>query len=180
MVVEPALRSRSRHLHQVRDQLREQVFAPCPHRSLCPALEKERDWCHEDRAVDLPDWLVPLARAAGLRYQGLTFSYLVLRRDGRSLANTWPRTPARLVSSVRRSKGKSEGWFCAGSANDERPALATVECLDRDAKAGPWRALQHGDVVAFDDASVPPARRVAHGGALTVLSSAAGGVGEVD
>src|SRR5688500_10882299 len=81
VIVEPALRDRTRHLHAVRDRLAfggATVFAPCLHAEACPALVKEEDWCHEDVAVDLPKWLVPLARAAGLRFQGLTFSHLVL------------------------------------------------------------------------------------------------------
>src|SRR5215472_6890137 len=86
VIVEPALRDRTRHLHAVRDALlaggEAHVFAPCLHADRCPALTREGDWCHEDLDVDLPPWLVPVARAAGLRWQRLTFSYLVLRRDG--------------------------------------------------------------------------------------------------
>ena len=48
-------------------------------------LATEGDWCHEDLPIDLPPWVAPLARAAGLRWQRLTFSYLALRRDGRRL-----------------------------------------------------------------------------------------------
>lgn len=164
LVIEPALRTRARHLQQVRDVVRAQVFAPCPHVGACPALRKERDWCHEDRPIDLPSTLAPLARAAGLRFQGLTFSYLVLRRDGAALATTWE-TPTRLVSELRRSKGKSDGWFCAA----ESEGLALVECLDRDAKHSAWRGLCRGDVVSFG-AQVP--KRVV--AAPAVLVSAAG------
>src|SRR3712207_8562489 len=64
------------------------VFAPCLHAASCPMLAIETEWCHEDLAVDLPPWTVPLARAAGLRWQGLTFSYLVLRKDGRDRKST--------------------------------------------------------------------------------------------
>ena len=77
VLIEPALRDRTRHLHRVRDVLASRgatVFAPCMHGGPCPALARETDWCHEDLAVDLPGWVVPIARAAGLRREGLTFS----------------------------------------------------------------------------------------------------------
>src|SRR5258708_1037010 len=67
VVVEPALRDRSRHLHRVRDAVvasgGASVLAPCTHAFPCPALATEGDWCHEDLSVDLPAWLVPVARA---------------------------------------------------------------------------------------------------------------------
>ena len=69
VVVEPALRDRTRHLHRVRERLMASeavtLFAPCLHRAACPALATKGDWCHEDLPLDLPEWLVPLARAAG-------------------------------------------------------------------------------------------------------------------
>ena len=119
VVVEPALRDRTRHLHRVRDALLAAgvtVFAPCLHASSCPALAIETNWCHEDLDVDLPAWLAPVARAAGLRREGLTFSYLVLRRDARRLANAVapaPRATAlRVVSGAVVSKGKREAFLC--------------------------------------------------------------------
>jgi len=85
VVIEPALRDRTRHLHAVRDALiaagKAYVFAPCLHNQNCPALSAQGQWCHEDLDVDLPTWLAPLARGAGLRWQGLSFSYLVLQPD---------------------------------------------------------------------------------------------------
>jgi hypothetical protein len=82
LVVEPALKVTSRRLQQVREALRAEaglfVVAPCPHAEACPLLTRAEDWCHEDLAVDLPAALVPIARAAGLRWQGLTYSRLAL------------------------------------------------------------------------------------------------------
>jgi SAM-dependent methyltransferase len=121
VVVEPALRSRTRHLQTIGRVLRAQVFAPCTHQGECPLLVKERDWCHEDRDVDLPSWLVPIAQAAGLRWQGVTFSYLLLRSDRKSIADFVQAQPEamktqRLVSDIRRTKGKVEVLLCpAGS-----------------------------------------------------------------
>jgi ribosomal protein RSM22 (predicted rRNA methylase) len=140
VVVEPALRDRTRHLHRVRDVLAARgatVFAPCLHAGPCPALAVETDWCHEDLPIDLPRWLVPVARAAGLRREGLTFSYLVLRRDGVRLADHAGHADdadqadnadqadqagppvsrpgaarLRVVSDLIRTKGKREAFVC--------------------------------------------------------------------
>lgn len=129
LVIEPALRPRARHLQGVRDRLVARgvtVFAPCLRAGSCPMLANQRDWCHEDLEVDLPGWLVPIARAAGLRWQGLTFSYLALRRDGRSLAALHP-AGLRVVSRPLVTKGKRELELCGAGG------LSRVVRLDRDA-----------------------------------------------
>jgi hypothetical protein len=142
VVVEPALRDRTRHLHRVRDALASVgvgVFAPCLHGAPCPALAEERGWCHEDLPVDLPPWLRPVARAAGLRHEGLTFSYLVLRKDGRTLAGGLAAAPGRallrVVSNPMKTKGKLEMLLCgAFTGEDARvtPGGARATRLDRD------------------------------------------------
>jgi len=162
VIVEPALRGRTRHLHAVRDVLVERgstVFAPCLHASRCPVLLTEGEWCHEDLPIDLPPWLVPLARAASLRFQRLTFTYLVLRKDGQRLvdqidhapnASEPPRVHLRVISELMRTKGKAEVFAC--TAKGER---ARLRRLDRDAAdAGPgaaasaaWAAIGRGDVL---------------------------------
>lgn len=165
VVVEPALRDRSRHLHAVRDRVLADanvtLFAPCLHREACPALANEGDWCHEDLAVDLPPWLVPLARAAGLRYQGLTFGYLVLRRDARSLASGLGERAAavhlRVVSDRIVTKGKQELFGCTHEGRRVRLRL-----LDRDVTAANevWTTLGRGDIVCLTahggDRGAPP------------------------
>jgi ribosomal protein RSM22 (predicted rRNA methylase) len=161
VIVEPALRGRTRHLHAVRDVLVEggtTVFAPCLHAERCPVLLTEGDWCHEDLPVDLPTWLVPLARAAGLRFQRLTFTYLVLRRDGQRLvaqldharAGATPQVHLRVISELMRSKGKAEVFGCTSDG-----ARLRLRRLDRDAvDEGPgaaasaaWAAVGRGDVL---------------------------------
>jgi SAM-dependent methyltransferase len=162
VVVEPALRDRTRHLHRVRDALLcgpsgATVFAPCTHAARCPALADERDWCHEDLRVDLPSWLVPVARAAGLRHEGLTFSYLVLRRDGTTIASAQRASPGevllRVVSDRIKSKGKLEVFLCGDFAAQGARAPARVRAarLDRDAGDAnvAWGSLARGDVVAL-------------------------------
>jgi hypothetical protein len=159
VIVEPALRGRTRHLHAVRDVLVSggaTVFAPCLHAAACPVLLTEGDWCHEDLPVDLPPWLVPLARAAGLRWQGLTFTYLVLRRDEQRLVGQLdhapgaPRVHLRVISELMRTKGKAEVFACTSTGTRIR-----LRRLDRDAvEHGPgaeatatWAAVGRGDVL---------------------------------
>lgn len=160
VIVEPALRARTRHLHALRDRLLSTealgVFAPCLHAQRCPALEHETEWCHEDLAVDLPSWVVPLARAAGLRWQGLTFSYLVLRRDGRALGpsrslpgedTSPPRYRFRIISDPIVTKGKSELFVCGEDGNRSK-----IRRLDRDQgreTGGVFEELRRGDVVTL-------------------------------
>jgi hypothetical protein len=165
VVVEPALRDRTRHLHRVRDALVSLHARPCP------ALADESDWCHEDLSIDLPRWLVPVARAAGLRHEGLSFSYLVLRRDGARLADSVPaRSGAarlRVVSEPMRTKGKRDAFLC-GELADPSAAGARVAArlrttrLDRDASAenASWEELRRGDVLVVDPAPDPRRPRV--------------------
>lgn len=143
VVIEPALRDRSRHLHRVRSRLADRVFAPCLHRSACPMLASERDWCHEDRPIDLPAFAEKLARGAGLRWQGLTFAYLVLRRDGRELARELGGADLhRLVASPRITKGKRELVLCR--PDEPRRVIR----LDRDgAKRDAIESAARGDVL---------------------------------
>lgn len=145
VIIEPALRDRTRHLHALRDRLLAagaHVHAPCLHSKPCPALAAEGDWCHEDLAdIDLPDWVTPIARAAGLRWQGLTFSYLVLRKDPKH------RPPAigirfRVTSDLLRSKGKVELYACCESG--ERPRIRRLE-----REGSELDELERGDVVTL-------------------------------
>jgi len=164
VVIEPALRDRARHLHRVRDDLASggaTIFAPCLHAAPCPALARESDWCHEDLPVDLPEWLVPVARAAGLRREGLTFSYLVVHRGPLRLADALvaPTGAARLrvVSGAIRSKGKLEAFVC-GELTGPAGTIAgraRLMRLDRDARESnsAWDRLARGDVMAV---SPPP------------------------
>lgn len=180
VIVEPALCERTRHLHAVRDSVvttgAASLFAPCLHSAPCPALQVPGDWCHEDLAIDLPSWLVPVAKAAGLRWQGLTFSYLVLRRRGeRVLRDFLPRTIAqgRVVSSALVSKGKREHFLCGDlAAPGDPPLRARVSRLDREhsEKNAPWDSLGRGDLVGLEPAPDPKKMRIGRDGAVTVLS----------
>ncbi len=118
VIIEPALRDTSRALHELRDRIieaeRGHVFAPCTRRiAPCPMLADDKDWCHEDRHVDLPERISQLVRTTGLRTQGLKFSYLVLRKQPGGVADDdGERAVLRLVSRPRKLKGRLECFVC--------------------------------------------------------------------
>ncbi|HVO18197.1 MAG TPA: small ribosomal subunit Rsm22 family protein [Anaeromyxobacter sp.] len=115
VVIEPALRETSRALLRVRDLLVERgiaVRAPCLFRGPCPALAREGDWCHAERAVEPPPLVAQIARAAGLRREAVKMSYLVLAPRGEG----WPLPPAgrtfRIVSEPLAGKGRLRYMGC--------------------------------------------------------------------
>jgi hypothetical protein len=126
----------------------------------CPALARESEWCHEDLPVDLPRWLVPVARVAGLRRQGLTFSYLVLRKDGVRIVDSMPERSGgarlRVVSDAIASKGKLESFLCGkiGSGEGLAAVRARVTRLHRDesTKNAEWKRLRRGDLIVLHPA----------------------------
>lgn len=145
IVLEPALRDTSRTLQETRDLLvasgtAPHVFAPCLHARACPMLERERDWCHERVPLALPKEQAELAREAGLREEDLTFSYLTLRNEPRSLAQIDRAEDLRLyriVGGPLITKGKRELLVCG--SDDVR----VLRRLDRHAS---------GHNAAFDEA----------------------------
>lgn len=155
VVLEPALAMSARALHAARDVLMQVpghvcIFAPCLHAGPCPMLERARDWCHEDEPARLPPALAAVARGAGLRFEGLTFSYLTLRRDGATLAGALARGDARfrdrralrIVGGARPTKGKTTITACAEGGRVELIELARD--VGRDGVVG---QLARGDVV---------------------------------
>lgn len=115
MIVEPALRDTSRALHQVRDQLiqekRGTVYSPCLHENRCPALVNPFDWCHEERPWEAPSEIQKIDEAVGFIKDALKFSYLLLRKDGRTLVERRPDV-YRVVSELREMKGEKRAWLC--------------------------------------------------------------------
>ena len=118
-------------------------------------LADPRDWCHDDLPdVALPPWLVPVARAAGLRWEGLTFAYLTLRRDGRTLAATVAavgRRALRVLSAPIATKGKTELIAC-GDVPHDTAAVRLME-LARESKRADLSlaSLARGEVITVDE-----------------------------
>ncbi|TMQ10688.1 MAG: hypothetical protein E6J91_25690 [Deltaproteobacteria bacterium] len=151
IAIEPALRDTARALHEVRDAVlrsgRGHVFAPCT-RGLapCPALADPSDWCHEDRALQLPRRTAELARLTHLRDGGMKFAYLVLRRQPLALvdaAAAW-----RVVSAPMPAKGKLEVLGCSAAGRMPLRRLRRHRAPgNRDLDAA-----ERGDVLVIDAA----------------------------
>ncbi len=149
IVIEPALRSTSRGLLEVRDRLLRQgfgVYAPCLCQTPCPALARTKDWCHEERPWSPPPRVQEVDQLTGLRKDALKFSYLVLRRDRLALSDIAGSGALRVVSEPLVSKGKIE-LFCCGPAGRCR-----VVRLDRDRTASNalFERLRRGDIIRLE------------------------------
>lgn len=122
IIVEPALREPTRALHALRDRVvgagLATVYSPCLHDHACPALLHPEDWCHEERHWQPPASVVAMDREVGFIKDALKFSYLVLRKDGRTIV---PRGPnlIRVVSEQRRFKGELRVWGCGETGRRE-------------------------------------------------------------
>jgi ribosomal protein RSM22 (predicted rRNA methylase) len=138
VVIEPALRDTARALLGVRDRLLGAglcVAAPCFCQGSCPALQRDRDWCHD---------------SAGVLVAGrsrVDFSHLVLRRSVAAAAD-----PARyrVVSDPIKDKGRLRFFVCGALGRfplmrlnrDRSPAN---QALDR---------ARRGDIVVLPNAPV--------------------------
>jgi len=150
IIIEPALRDTSRALHRLRDALLEEacctVYSPCLHESRCPALIKEEDWCHEERAWTAPPLVAAIDRRVGFIKDSLKFSYLLLRKDGRSVV---PRSPTvyRVVSELRAMKGERRAWLCNETGRRD------VGRLDRERSAtnAGFEAWHRGAIVKVEE-----------------------------
>ena len=115
LVIEPALRDTSRALHQLRDRLiqekRGTIYSPCLHENSCPALVNPFDWCHEERGWEPPPGIQKIDEAVGFIKDALKFSYLLLRKDGRTIVERRPDV-YRVVSELRELKGEKRAWLC--------------------------------------------------------------------
>lgn len=154
IVIEPALREPTRELMALRDQLlggeaaQVHVFAPCTHRGPCPLRARERDWCHEDLDLALPPALATIARGAGLRFEGLSYSYLTLRRA----AGTLGEGAHRIVGGPIATKGRTE-WQACGEHG-----LVKIARLDRHSDEGdPMREARRGSIVTIEG---PPSESI--------------------
>lgn len=132
IVLEPATRPITRELMALRDRFAAagppHVFAPCLRDAPCPLLARERDWCHGELGLALPERLAELAESAGLRRERLTYAYLTLRNDERRLWDLAGRDPRayRVVGGPIESKGKTEWQGCGAGG------LIRLRRLDRE------------------------------------------------
>ena len=149
MLLEPALRETSRGLHQVRDRLLQErrctAYSPCLHELNCPALLHPDDWCHEERAWDPPVHVQEIDQEVGFIKDALKFSYLLLRKDGRTIV---PRDSStfRIVSELRELKGDTRAWVCNELGRSEIGRLDRAESETNAA----WDDCQRGAIVRIE------------------------------
>jgi SAM-dependent methyltransferase len=113
VVIEPALRETTRRLQQWRDEVVARgykVAAPCLGRATCPMLEREDLWCHQDVPWPRPASVADIDRRVGLSKESLKYSYAVITKQGRTLADL--EGDVRLVSNLHQEKGKAWAWVC--------------------------------------------------------------------
>jgi ribosomal protein RSM22 (predicted rRNA methylase) len=140
ILIEPALRETSRALLAVRDRLIADglfVLAPCLLQSPCPALVRERDFCH---------------MSAGVIAQGrsrVDFSCLVLRTQGTPNADN---SVFRMVSDPMTDKGRLRFHACGPAGR------LLVTRLDRDRASGNQLLdqIERGAVVSIQGATMRP------------------------
>jgi SAM-dependent methyltransferase len=179
IVIEPALRTTTRALQAVRDELvmrsgPPDVLWPCPHDAPCPMLPNERDWCHAELPLELPEPLAALAAAAGLRDEKLTYAALVLTNEpGNELERGGRAGALRLVSALMPSKGKVEAIGCTPEGT-----LVRLMRLDRHASAAnaDLDRARRGDSLELPREDLEAARvRVGPDATVRVVSSEARG-----
>ena len=149
IIIEPALRETSRDLLEVRDALVRQgtyVFSPCLMSMSCPAFVNPRDWCHEDIPWEPPALIKEIDKLTGLRKDSLKFSYLVLRKDSKSLSDMFGPDSFRVVSEPLVSNGKREFFVCGL----EGRKLMTRLDKDRSPLNVHFEKLTRGAIVSFE------------------------------
>lgn len=149
VVLEPALKESTRELMALRDELSLSgaapfVLAPCLHAEACPMLTSERDWCHQELPYALPPALARVARAAGLRYEGLSYASLVLGNTPGPTSTT-AGTAYRIVSDPLASKGKLELFGCSAQGYVRLSRLTRDESRDNQA----FGEVRRGDVLTI-------------------------------
>lgn len=112
VLVEPALRETGREALQLRDALVAsgmRVAAPCTHQGPCPALLKDRDWCHAGLRFQPPKTVEQIGKAVGIDPSDVRFAYFIFDR---APAQVLPGEPLRVVSERMEEKGRSKVWVC--------------------------------------------------------------------
>ena len=150
VIVEPALRSLTRGLHQLRDLVLEDrtinVFSPCLHEHSCPALKKRDDWCYEERPWVPSPIVAAIDHTVGFSKETLKFSYVVLRKDGRTIIERRP-SVFRVVSGVRELKGDTRVWVCNETGRYEVGRLHRA----RTALNQEFDTTRRGDIVGISE-----------------------------
>jgi len=120
VVLEPALKEATRRLMRWRDGAVARGFkiaAPCLGTATCPMLAHDDLWCHQDIPWQRPATIAEIDRRLGLSKERLKYSYAVITKTGRTLAELVgdampPDESFRVVSNLHKEKGKAWAWLC--------------------------------------------------------------------
>ena len=113
VVIEPALKESTRKLMKWRDDMVARGFriaAPCVGAAVCPMLERDDLWCHQDVAWPRPASVAEIDRRVGLTKESLKYSYAVITKNGKTLADL--AGDVRIVSNLHKEKGKAWAYVC--------------------------------------------------------------------
>jgi len=162
VVIEPALRTTTRALMALRDDLcargESHVVAPCLHQARCPMLAREGDWCHEARRIEPTPRVARIDRIVGRRDERALFAFL---GTAPGAAPAPPAQPlVRLVTDTLGSRGKTERLVCRSDGELRLMRLLDRETTDSnraflDAERG---AVLSVDPLPANDRISPPAR----------------------
>ena len=173
VIIEPGTRQQSRRLLELRDTMIDagaNVFAPCSRKiTPCPALANPSDWCHEERATQLPPNARRLATRTHLRAGGMVFSYLVLtREDAAQVFAADGELVWRVVSRLRKLKGVRECFACSDLGRVRLRLLKRHRSIQNAA----FERVERGDLLCFagDGPTLAPDQHVAR----VALSSSTG------
>jgi ribosomal protein RSM22 (predicted rRNA methylase) len=149
VLVEPALKQTSRQLLAVRDRLVGAGFfvvAPCFWQGPCPALARERDWCHAATAWSPSDPAEAARRAGRSR---VDYSYLVLGWSPGSTDRDLSRDRRmfRVVSDPMVEKGRLRLFGCGPAG---RLPLVRLD-RDRSETNRGFDEAERGDVIVAAD-----------------------------
>jgi ribosomal protein RSM22 (predicted rRNA methylase) len=158
IVIEPALKEATRRLMTWRDDAVARgwkIAAPCLGTAKCPMLAHDDLWCHQDLPWRRPATVAEIDRRLGLSKERLKYSYAVITKTGRTLADLVgdpspsPGARFRVVSNLHKEKGKVWAWLCGWQG-----PLCHAEVLTRhrsESTAAFFRA-HRGHVLAMDAA----------------------------
>ncbi len=159
IIIEPGTKKDSIRLHRLRDSLIKEIgfypFSPCLNDLPCSAL-KVNNWCYEERIWKPPEYLNFLS-FLGLQLKYLKFSYIVLRKDGANIKDTFDNSGEIIknTSHLLNEKGKSRLWACW------KGALIDIEKLKRDfTEEEVWLKIKKGAYFSIDKYIVLSDRKV--------------------
>lgn len=166
LFMEPAQRVPARRLLQIRDRLCAlgwHVRYPCPGNYPCPALKRERDWCHHRLAWEAPDHITRIDALTGMNKNVLNFSPLVMESPGspqQELQTTCSTPSLRVISEVRPTKGKMEITACGCFPDGSHLKVCMLENKRVSERNEEFMELCRYDRIEITNAELRPERLV--------------------